>query len=296
MKIAVYDELELGVVEDQTLHPISHLMPAGLDQVPEARMNWVAGHWPEVEADISAEVASATRKPLPLESVRLRACSPAPRHVFALPGNYREHLGEIGNLTVSGKRTANEMGFFLKAPGSLVGPGDQIVLPHGSERRFDHECELAAVIGRAARDVPAEQAHRHVFGYTCAIDVTMRISPGLKEEDRSMRKSFETFTPVGPYLVTADEVGDPHQLSSTLSINGEVRQSAQTSSMIVNVWQAIETISSVLPLLPGDLILTGTPSGVGPLAAGDSVEIAITRVGSMTIPVVERPHPSPRNF
>jgi 2-keto-4-pentenoate hydratase/2-oxohepta-3-ene-1,7-dioic acid hydratase in catechol pathway len=300
MKLAVYDDFQLGVVEgtagDMVVRPITHLVPMAFDLMPAARLNWVAAHWSEVGTAIAAEVATSQVAPLPLADVRLRASSPAPAHVFALPGNYREHLGEIGNLTVSGKRTANEMGFFLKAPGSLVGAGEEIALPQGSERRFDHECELAAVIGARASDVPADRAHEHVFGYTCAVDVTMRIAPGHREEDRSMRKSFATFTPLGPYLVTSDEVGDPHDLTSRLSVNGDVRQSAQTRSMIVNVWQAIEIISSVVALEPGDVILTGTPAGVGPLAIGDEVEIGISRIGSMTLPVVERAAPSPRTF
>jgi 2-keto-4-pentenoate hydratase/2-oxohepta-3-ene-1,7-dioic acid hydratase in catechol pathway len=296
MKLAVYDDFQLGVVQEEAVRPITHLLPAALDLMPEIRLNWLAAHWSEVRGAIAAEIATSTHQSLPLSAVRLRACSPSPRHVFALPGNYYEHLGELGNLTVSGKRTANEMGFFLKAPGSLAGPGDEIALPKGSDRRFDHECELAAVIGATASEVPADQAREHVFGYTCAIDVTMRIAPGHREEDRSMRKSFQTFTPIGPYLVTADEVGDPHELSSHLSVNGEVRQSAETKAMIVNVWQAIEIISSVVTLQPGDVILTGTPSGVGPLAVGDEVEIGITRIGAMTLPVIERPAVSPRAF
>jgi 2-keto-4-pentenoate hydratase/2-oxohepta-3-ene-1,7-dioic acid hydratase in catechol pathway len=111
-----------------------------------------------------------------------------------------------------------------------------------------------------------------------------------------MRKSFKTFTPLGPFLVTADEVGDPHELRSHLRVNGEERQSAFTGDMIVNIWQAIELISSVVPLSPGDVILTGTPAGVGPLRAGDEVEIGIERVGSMRLPVTERKTMPPRVF
>ncbi len=111
-----------------------------------------------------------------------------------------------------------------------------------------------------------------------------------------MRKSFAGFTPIGPYLVTADEVGDPHTLTSHLSVNDVERQSAHTSNMIVNVWRAIEIISSVLALRPGDLILTGTPEGVGPITPGDRLEISIERVGAMTLAIRERPALSPRTF
>jgi 2-keto-4-pentenoate hydratase/2-oxohepta-3-ene-1,7-dioic acid hydratase in catechol pathway len=292
MRIAVYDDFQLGVVAGEQLHPITHLLPESLDVAPDMRVNWLAKHRDTLPGDLAA----AGGAPIPLSGVRLRACSPAPRHVFALPGNYHEHLGEIGALTVSGKRTANEMGFFLKAPGSLAGAGDIIELPPGSSRRFDHECELAVVIGPPAFEVPAERAAEVIFGYTCAIDVTMRIDPGNHEEDRSMRKSFQTFTPLGPYLVTGDEAGNPHDLRSQLSVNGQVRQSAHTGAMIVNVWQAIELISSVVPLSSGDVILTGTPAGVGPLSAGDEVEIGIERIGSMRLLVTERKTVPPRTF
>ncbi len=291
MKIVVYDDFQLGAVDGEMLYPVGHLLPEALDAAPDTRVNWLARHWNAMHPYVVRQ-----KTPVPVADVRLRACSPAPRHVFALPGNYRAHLGEIGAMTVSGKRTANEMGFFLKAPGSLAGAGDAIELPSGSARRFDHECELAVIVGTPAFEVPADRAAEVVFGYACAIDVTMRIDPGNREEDRSMRKSFKTFTPLGPFLVTADEVGDPHELRSRLWVNGEERQSAHTGDMIVNVWQAIELISSVVPLSPGDVILTGTPAGVGPLRAGDEVEIAIERVGSMRLPVTERKTVPPRVF
>jgi 2-keto-4-pentenoate hydratase/2-oxohepta-3-ene-1,7-dioic acid hydratase in catechol pathway len=292
MRLAVYNDFRVGVVDGDSLRPVSHLLPQALEAMPEMRVNWLVQHPDALRGELYAPSAD----PIPLAGVRLRACSPAPRHVFALPGNYREHLGEIGAMTVSGRRTANEMGFFLKAPGSLAGAGDAIELPAGSPRRFDHECELAVVIAAPAFEIPAERAHDVVFGYACAVDVTMRIDPGNREEDRSMRKSFSSFTPLGPYLVTADEVGDPHDLRSRLTVNGDTRQSAHTGAMIVNVWQAIELISSVVPLVPGDVILTGTPAGVGPLRPGDNVEIGIERVGSMRLPVTERKTVAPRAF
>jgi 2-keto-4-pentenoate hydratase/2-oxohepta-3-ene-1,7-dioic acid hydratase in catechol pathway len=292
MKLAVYDDYRVGVVESDSVRDVTNVLPPGLDLVPQERMNWLIAHWGELRGP----VGDCDGPRSALSEVRLRACSPSPRHIFALPGNYREHLGEIGAMTVSGKRTANEMGFFLKAPGSLAGPGDQITLPQGSRRRFDHECELAAVIGSDAFEVPAKEAESVVFGYTCAVDATMRIDPDGRQEDRSLRKSFATFTPIGPYLVTADEVGDPHDLTSRLSVNGELRQSVHTGQMIVDVWNAIEIISCVVALRPGDVVLTGTPSGVGPITAGDKLEIAIERIGSMTLRVLERAHVSPRIF
>lgn len=292
MKLAVFDDYRIGVVRGDVVHDVTHLLPDALDVVPYERMNWLIANWFALADDVAAASGGAH----PVAAVTLRACSPRPSGVFALPGNYAAHLGEIGRMTVSGKRTADEMGFFLKAPASVIGPGEAILLPKGSQRRFDHECELAVIVGAPAFEVPAEQAAEVVFGYTCAVDATMRIDPDGRQEDRSMRKSFAGFTPIGPYLVTADEVGDPHTLTSHLSVNDVERQSAHTSNMIVNVWRAIEIISSVLALRPGDLILTGTPEGVGPITPGDRLEISIERVGAMTLAIRERPALSPRTF
>lgn len=137
---------------------------------------------------------------------------------------------------------------------------------------------------------------KHVFGYSCLIDGTMRIEPGSGEEERTMRKSFASFTPLGPYLVTADEVPEPHGLRNRLSVNGETRQDANTVDMIVGIAELIELISSVLPLSPGDVIATGTPEGVGPLNVGDEVTIEIERVGQMSLGVYQTDAVSPRPF
>jgi len=211
--------------------------------------------------------------------------------------NYRKHIGELGDRAVSKKgRSAREQGFFLKAPASVVGPAEGITLPRGSQRRFDHESELAVVIGRGGRNIPREHALEHVFGYTCLMDLTMRIEPGVGEEERSMRKSFASFTPMGPWLVTADEVGDAGSLRNSLSVNGELRQDANTRDLIVGIAELIELISSVLPIQPGDVIASGTPDGVGPIADGDAVTIDIERVGRMTLKVREAEHAAPRPY
>ena len=125
---------------------------------------------------------------------------------------------------------------------------------------------------------------------------TMRIDKGVAEEERSMRKSFEIFTPLGPWIVTADEVPDPGALENRLWVNGELRQSANTSEMIVGIAELIELVSSVLTLQPGDVLATGTPQGVGPFAPGDEVRIEIERVGAMALPVREQPVHSPRAY
>lgn len=294
MKLAVFGEYRLGVILDDQVFDVTAVVPAALDDMPEQRMNWLIRHWQEVREQVQA-LQSDTR-PQPLANVQLMPPSPYPSHVFAAPANYRKHVGELGVRSVSKGRTAREQGFFLKAPGSLVGAGSSIILPHGSDRRFDHESELAVIIGKRARNVPRAEAMQYVFGYSCLIDATMRIEPGVAEEERSMRKSFATFTPLGPYLVTADEVADPQNLSNRLWVNDELKQDANTKDMIVDIPELIELISSVLTLNPGDVIATGTPEGVGPFAPGDRVRIAIESIGEMSLTVIQADVRAPRAY
>lgn len=295
MRLAVFDDYRIGLVEGASVYDVTSVLPETLAHLPAQRMNWLIGHWDEVRKPLLDARARAGARSL--SAVRLLPASPGPSHVFAAPANYRKHIGELGpQRAVSAGRNTRQQGFFLKAPGSLVGAGDTISLPRGSTRRFDHETELAVIIGRRGRNVPRAEAMRYVFGYACLIDVTMRIERGVAEEERSMRKSFAGFTPLGPFLVTADEVPDPQALGNRLWVNDELRQQANTRDMIVGVAELIEMISSVLELRPGDVIASGTPEGVGPLAPGDRVRIAIERVGDMTLSVTETEQTPVRMF
>ena len=294
MKLAVFDQYRIGIVDGDHVFDVTGALPSWLDQMPGQRMNWLIANWAEMRPKLMATRADAPAGAV--ASVVLRAPNPHPPHLFAAPANYRKHIGELGARAVSKGRSAREQGFFLKAPGSLVGAGGVILLPRGSERRFDHESELAVIIGRAGRNIPRAEAMQYVFGYSCLIDATMRIEPGVLEEERSMRKSFATFTPLGPYIVTADEVADPGVLHNQLWINGELKQDANTKDMIVDVPELIELISSVLALQPGDVIATGTPEGVGPFAVGDTVRIAIESIGDMTLRVEQNDAVAPRAY
>lgn len=292
MKLAVFDDYRIGVVEGASVYDVTAAVPPVAREL-RVHMNWLIANWDAALPDL-LECRKGCAA-LALSSVRLRAPSPRPSHVFAAPANYQKHIGELGARTIS-KKTTRENGFFLKAPGSLAGADEGIRLPRGSTRRFDHESELAVIIGRPARNVPRTDAMQYVFGYSCLIDATMRIEPGQFEEERSMRKSFETFTPLGPYLVTADEVRDPQALNNRLWLNGELKQDANTQDMIVGIAELIELVSSVLPLSPGDVIASGTPEGVGPIQPGDQVRIAIDQVGDMTLKVQEQTDRSPRPY
>lgn len=209
-----------------------------------------------------------------LASTDLLAPVALPGAVVAAPLNYADHRVEMSEV-----RDISSLGVFLKARSSVVGPGATVQLPY-SDRRFDHEGELGVVIGRTARDLAEEEALGAVFGYTCLLDITMRGG-----EDRSTRKSFPTFTPTGPWIVTADELGDPGDLLLTCTVNGRVRQEARTSDLIWSVARLVSYSSSVMTLYPGDLVATGTPSGVGPIADGDVVEVEIERVGRLGVTV-----------
>lgn len=295
MKLAVFDDFRIGVVIGDGLHDVTAALPDGLGEIRSQRMNWLIANWATAKSRIMA--AAGSGEAIALTRVKLMPPSPAPAHVFAAPANYRKHIGELGDRIVTKQgRSAREQGFFLKAPGSLVGAGGVIGLPKNSTRRFDHESELAVIVGRAGRNVPRAEAMQYVFGYSCLIDATMRIEPGVAEEERSMRKSFAGFTPLGPYLVTADEVADPGNLHNQLWINGELKQDANTRDMIVDIPELIELISSVLPISPGDIIATGTPEGVGPFAPGDNVRIAIESIGDMTLTVRQNDTVSPRAY
>ncbi|CAN5639458.1 hypothetical protein BH09PSE5_BH09PSE5_28100 [soil metagenome] len=295
MKLAVYDDYRIGVVEGDDVFDVTDALPKALDLFPAQRMNWLIAHWADTRAAIMDRASRVAAKSV--GKVRLLPPSPVPPHVFAAPANYQKHIGELGDRVVTKKgRSAREQGFFLKAPGSLVGAGGTIGLPKGSTRRFDHETELAVIIGKHGRNIDRAKAMDHVFGYSCLIDATMRIEAGVAEEERSMRKSFEGFTPLGPYVVTADEIVDPQVLSNRLWVNGELKQEANTKDMIVGVCELIELISSVLPISPGDVIATGTPEGVGPFKPGDILKIAIEQVGEMSLDVTEYEIASPWKF
>jgi 2-keto-4-pentenoate hydratase/2-oxohepta-3-ene-1,7-dioic acid hydratase in catechol pathway len=171
------------------------------------------------------------------------------------------------------------LGVFLKAPSSLLDPDGVVRLPY-HDRRFDQEGELAFVIGRRARHVSPEAALGHVFGYTGLLDITMRGG-----EDRSVRKSFDTFTPMGPWLVTPDEAGSPDDISLTCSVSGQLRQKANTAELIWGVARLLAYASSVMTLEVGDVVTTGTPAGVGPIEDGDTVEVTLSGVGTLRVGV-----------
>jgi 2-keto-4-pentenoate hydratase/2-oxohepta-3-ene-1,7-dioic acid hydratase in catechol pathway len=215
-------------------------------------------------------------KRIDLDRVRLDVPIEWPNKLLAFPVNYLDHKAEMNS-----PNRADLNGFFLKANSSLSGPNDPIVLPELPGREIHHECELGIVIGKQGRNIPRDRAYAHIFGDACLIDVVVR-----GKEERVMRKSWDTFCPFGPWIVTADEVPNPDSLETKLWVNDELRQNANTRDLIVDIPGMIELSSRVATLFPGDIIATGTPAGVGPIRRGDRVRIAIDHVGEMTLPVV----------
>lgn len=211
------------------------------------------------------------------EVSRVLPVVPDPTKIVAAPVNYRDHQQEMTTDSA-----VDGLGVFLKAPSSLTGAGGVVRLPY-HDRRFDQEGELAVIIGRTASHVSADDALDHVAGYTCLLDMTMRGG-----EDRSIRKSFDTFTPLGPWLVTPDEVGPVEELELHTWVGGELRQRADLSDLIWDVPRLIEYASSAMVLHPGDVIATGTPAGVGQVLDGQEVVVEISRVGRLGVSVSSR--------
>ena len=282
MKICRYDDNRLGLVADDGIRDVT----AALSRLPAVtypfpRHDALIAHLAELRPHI--ERAAATAKPVPVERVKLLSPVANPGKIIAAPVNYKKHLEEAladkgihhGNLV----QEIHKAGMFLKATSSLVGAGEGVTLVH-TDRRNDHEVELAVVIGRRARNVAAADALACVAGYCIGLDMTIR-----GPEERSLRKSPDSYTVLGPWLVSADEVPDPGNLALRITVNGATRQDAHTSDLILGVAQLIEWASSFYTLHPGDVILTGTPQGVGPVRPGDAMVATIERIGTMRIDV-----------
>jgi 2-keto-4-pentenoate hydratase/2-oxohepta-3-ene-1,7-dioic acid hydratase in catechol pathway len=273
MRLASHGDGRVGVVDGHELVDVSDVVAGLAPGTGISLMRRLIGAWPAV----SAALAELDGPRWPWREATLAPPVPDPSKIIAAPVNYRDHQQEMSqDFHVDG------LGVFLKAPSSLIGAAGTVRLPY-HDRRFDHEAEVALVIGRPARSVTAHEALGHVFGYTGLLDITMRGG-----EDRSTRKSFDTFTPMGPWLVTADEFGPPDDVLFELALNGRVRQQASTRDLIWGVPELVAYASSVMTLLPGDVITTGTPAGVGPVADGDLIELDVTGVGRLTVDVSAR--------
>ncbi|ARK32608.1 fumarylacetoacetate hydrolase family protein [Halalkalibacter krulwichiae] len=274
MKFALFNENQFGVVEGNEIVDITDLIAWDKNDVQRSLNNFFENY--DVLRSQLEETVKGGHK-YSLADVSLRAPVPKPSKIIAAPINYILHQQEMNAAL-----TVDRLGVFLKAPSSIIGPGENVLLPF-KDRRVDHEAEIAFVIGKEAKDVKAEDAQDYIFGYMGLMDITVR-----GKEDRPWRKSFDTFTPIGPWIVTSDEVGDPNQLQMDLWVNDELRQSVNTNEMIYGCYKLLEEASRVMTLYPGDIITTGTPEGVGPIKKGDTVRLKIERIGEFSVNVKEK--------
>jgi 2-keto-4-pentenoate hydratase/2-oxohepta-3-ene-1,7-dioic acid hydratase in catechol pathway len=249
------------------VHDVTDLLPAGAGGAMRRLIAAKATGWDLAVALRSAPVVA-------LADVDVVAPVPDPTKVVAAPVNYRNHQSEMQQSS-----HIDALGVFLKSPSSVVGDGAVVRLPY-TDRRVDQEGELAAVIGRTTRHVSAEDALDHVFGYTCLLDMTMRGG-----EDRSVRKSFDTFTPTGPSIVAPDAAPPLDEMEIHLWVNGTLRQRADVRDLIWGLPRLISYVSSVMTLHPGDIVTTGTPEGVGQVNDGDRIEVEVTGLDRLTVTV-----------
>jgi 2-keto-4-pentenoate hydratase/2-oxohepta-3-ene-1,7-dioic acid hydratase in catechol pathway len=294
MKLATYETdgaESFGVVTETGIADVSTAWPDGPPTLLEALR---AG--PEALAKIAELAASAERR-IPLARVSLRAPIPEPPKLIGLAVNYEAHHRESsggGRLPTDPKRTTTPRPFLMPAT-AVAAPGAEIPWPVYS-RDIDHEVELAAVIGARAQCVGPSEAAECIAGYTIANDVSARTVTHAEGRSQRPKDAFfdwlhgkwaDAFCPLGPWLVTPDEVGDPQDLHLELAVNGEIRQSASTAEMIFTVCELVSFLSRLMTLVPGDVIATGTPSGVGMatgklLRGGDTITCRIEKIGELT--------------
>ena len=282
MRLCRYDADRLGiVVGDEVIDatPVLAMLPSWHWPLPYG--DPLFAHLHELRPELERLGREGTRTPL--SRVRLKSPVATPSKLMAAPVNYRAHLEEARADSAvnfgADIKTIESYGMFLKSSSSLVGPSEGVRLPP-LDRRMDHEIELAVVIGVSGFRIPREKAREHIAGYAIGLDMTIRGS-----EDRSWRKSFDTFAVLGPWVVTADEIPDPNNLDLRLTVNGKARQASNTRALIYDVFRLIEYASQAYALYPGDVIMTGTPEGVGPVEPGDVMECFVERIGSMQVAV-----------
>lgn len=277
MKLVRYQDgsgVKIGIVKGDGIIDLTTPMPSVSDD-----MNDLIARWSDLSADaellIQEEIPDAA-----IADVRLLAPVARPGKVMAIGLNYADHIRETGQ-----KMPPNQI-WFTKAVTSINGPFDPIELPIAS-KQVDYEAELVVIIGKRCKHVPKESAADVVFGYCAGNDVSVR-DWQMQTTQWVLGKSFDTHAPIGPWIVTADEIGDPHTMGIRCFVNGDRRQNSNTENLVFNVYDQIAHLSRAMTLEPGDIIFTGTPGGVGLamqpptwLKAGDKVRVEIDRIGAI---------------
>ena len=288
MRLGFIDDFTPSVFTDRGAVDVSDVVSGLPNATPQLLLEGIIANFGELRAVLESAAESGTA--VPLDQVRLRPPVPRPGKILMGQGNYLENVDNP---------VARPMSMFFKSPDAVVGPGDTVVLPPFQARIFHHEAELAFVIGSAASNVSEDEAMGHIFGFLAGVDVSARSPwiggppPGPTQGDGpampgNFGKSFDTFNPIGPWIVTSDEIADPHNLHVQYRVNGEIRHDYYTSDMEHRIPKLISIMSSIMTLKPGDLFMCGTNhQGLGPLQDGDVGEMEIEGIGSFSNPVVD---------
>jgi len=285
MRICWFNDNRLGIVEGDRVYDASK----ALEKLPTPTYPFppkgdpLIANLDKLKPAILVEAEGAAS--FPVGEVKFLSPVAAPTKIIGTPTNYRDHVAEADRQReVFGRRysgSIEDQGLFLKANSALVGPGEGVRLRF-PERRTDHEMELGVVIGRQASNIRKEEALDYVAGYSIALDMVVRGT-----QDRSFRKSIDTYAVLGPWLVTADEVPDPQNLDFFLAVNGEVKQKSNTGLMIMDLRTQISWASTYYTLWPGDIIMSGTCSGVSQVKPGDILHCAIDKIARCDVRILE---------
>jgi 2,4-diketo-3-deoxy-L-fuconate hydrolase len=291
MHLCRFNGTSLGLIEGDEVIDVTSVLGAVQQQSwPQSLGDHLIRHLPELRGSLEQARSSGARHRI--QAVSLNSPIVSPTKIMAAPANYRKHVeldtrdpavdqGVHRDQMLGVEKPVYTYGLFLKASSSLVGPSEGITIdwPH-ADCRVDHEVEIAVVMGKTARHVKRADALNYIAGYSIGLDITVR-----GKEDRSFRKSADSFAVLGPWLSSPDQIDDPTDIRFGLSVNGELRQQSSTSAITVPIDELIEFASSAYTLHPGDIILTGTPEGVGPIEPGDQLVAWAAGIGEMSVQV-----------
>lgn len=287
MRICRFNQNRIGVVREDKVHDVTSILDRlGSHKYPLPQHDLFVAALPELLPELDKLANQAPG--IPVSDIAFDAPVANPGKLIAAPVNYKDHLKEAEEDLVQFYQQKvmqiQKIGFFLKANSALIGESEAIQL-RIADRRNDHEIELAAVIGKRASNVPAAKALDYVAGYSIGLDITLR-----GPEERSLRKSSDTYAVLGPVLVTADELPNAGELDMHLDVNGQRRQTANTRDLIISIPELIEFASHFYTLEPGDVIYTGTPAGVAEIVDGDIITSTVEKIGTLTSMVVGSNH------
>jgi len=273
VRIVLFDDYKLGLLKDSGVVDASAAVAGVQVRNGQEVIEEIIEGWDRLRPQLETLLSQGAV--IPMDRVRLRAPTPRPATIFNMGGNYREN----------GVLQPGLLWGFLKSPAAVLDPGGTVVLPRVDANIFHHEAELVVVLGKRGKDVAPAAAMDYVFGYTCGVDVSARLGSAAGPGGL-LGKTYEGFAPLGPCIVTKDEVPDPHSLQIRLWVDGQPRHDYNTSDMARSIPHCIEYMTSILPITPGDLLFTGTNhQGIGPIQDGETVEIEIQPIGRLTFHV-----------